>query len=397
MRLHNLIFDPIPFKGGSKIATSEALSQCQQDDVHFTIVTVDKAFWQQSELAANHEIKIISITAIPWLSRQCSGVWFWLNQLYFCLLLAVCLIRINKVDRFIAASGPGVDMSLYLVNYLLNKPIIQLIHGDVATSGAIGWCLTQTEKVFYLPSTKQSLNSALMRYFTRRFSLDISDTLANQYLNLNKFQPFVNGLSQKQWPSRCRVGNNHCFWAASLLKWKGLDLFVDALRSVNQELPTPTTVCYIKPKNINLNISEAPVPVPFTEWFHDPANLDELRQQCGIFVSTSTKEPFGLSILESLAAGQCVLIPQDGSYWDTQLTDGENCIKYMAGDADELAAKLIFLQLQPQKLEAIQIQAFKLAKQYQAEDCYRSIVTSVSQFNSAHAQAASIVAEGKKG
>ncbi|MBF4438182.1 glycosyltransferase, partial [Vibrio anguillarum] len=59
-----------------------------------------------------------------------------------------------------------------------------------------------------------------------------------------------------------------------------------------------------------------------------------------LFVSTSQQEPFGLSILEALAAGMCVIIPEDNAYWDSLLTHELNCLKYAANDVSSLAETL---------------------------------------------------------
>ncbi|HAS62536.1 MAG TPA: glycosyl transferase, partial [Vibrio sp.] len=187
----------------------------------------------------------------------------------------------------------------------------------------------------------------------------------------------------------------HCFWAASLLKWKGLERFVDALRIAHQTEPVFSTICYIKPKQINLAISMAPIPIPFTKWHHDPDNFDQLRSQCNIFISTSTKEPFGLSILESLAAGMCVIIPQDGSYWDEALTDKVNCLKYPEGDNATLSRLILQLHHEPQLLSAIQSQAYIFSHQYRAEHTYNNIVHAVTAETN-HTQPSSALDHAKK-
>ncbi|MEI8597440.1 glycosyltransferase [Vibrio sp. M60_M31a] len=118
------------------------------------------------------------------------------------------------------------------------------------------------------------------------------------------------------------------FWAASLLKWKGLETLIKASKRAAISQSVVLNVCYIRPVDTCLPISNAPVLLSHTIWYEDPENLDDIRSQSNIFVSTSCNEPFGLSILEALAAGMCVVIPSDGAYWDKTLTHNENCIKY---------------------------------------------------------------------
>ena len=393
MRQHNIIFDPIPFKGGSKIATSEALALCDQRKVRFTVITIDKAFWLNSQLAQQHSVRIISIKAVPWLSRQVQGLFFWLNQFYFTLVLLFCLSFLAKAHRVIGASGPGVDMAIYLIQRVFKVPVVQFIHGNVACSRSIGWCLTQAQHVFYLPSTKQSLLDSLQRFYTHHYDIENDNTKntdveghcvekstleANQYFQQAQFTPFINGISEQNWPSRSQTILPRCLWAASLLKWKGLEQFVEALRTAHQQEPVFSTICFIKPAQTNLTVSTAPVPLRYTDWYRDPCEFDQIRRQCNIFVSTSENEPFGLSILEALAAGMCVIIPQDGSYWDTVLNDGVNCLKYPPKDHNALSRVILQLHHNQQKLVPIQSKAHRFSQQYRAEQTYLNIVNTVS-------------------
>ncbi len=130
---------------------------------------------------------------------------------------------------------------------------------------------------------------------------------------------FVNGLSSKRSPKQANPISNRVFWYASLLKWKNVDLLLDAMK-LDDSCHLNATICYIKPNIEGVECSEPDFNQSNISWHESPENLDELRAQCGVFVSTSNNEPFGLSILEALAAGMCVVIPHDDSYWDRVLT-----------------------------------------------------------------------------
>jgi glycosyltransferase involved in cell wall biosynthesis len=118
--------------------------------------------------------------------------------------------------------------------------------------------------------------------------------------------------------------------------------------------------------------------IPGVTWRRQPDNLDQVRAGCNIFVSTSSKEPFGLSILESLAAGLCVVIPQDSAYWDRQLINNINCIKYIPGSAESLAKAIQTLLDHPSRIRRIGTAGSFFAEHYRAESCYQHIVATLA-------------------
>ncbi|EGU47607.1 glycosyltransferase [Vibrio ichthyoenteri ATCC 700023] len=376
--IHNLVFDPIPFKGGSKIATSEVLRQCDANKVTFTVLTVDSQFWRNSLLARQHDINIISFSSIPWVSRQFSGIFYWLNQSYFAVLLLWHIITQRKIEQVIGASGPGIDMAIYLAQLVRHFSIVQLVHGDVATSRSIGWCLTKAQQVYYLPSAHQSIVNALQCYIRHHTQIEDVAALTLFHIRSNHFYTFVNGIAEENWPSRANNQLPTCFWCASTLKWKGLDLFVDTLRQLHTTHAVRSHICFIQPKDISLDVSPAPVALWHTKWYQDPQDLDEIRRHCNIFISTSHREPFGLSILEALAAGMCVIIPQDGSYWDLKLTHKINCIKYKANDLQDLRHGIISVYRDHHLLQAMQIQGYQIAQRYKAKITYAQIINGIS-------------------
>ena len=366
-----LVFDPIPFKGGSKIATSDALNVCRVRDNRFLVMTVDPEFWQSSDFYANHNVQLVRIWPLLGLMKVHHGPLYWLNQLYLLLSLLFTLVCHRGVDKVVGASGPGIDMALYLLQRLVSLEVVQFIHGNVGLSRSIGYCLTRADAVFYLPCARESIKAALEAYLCHSTNISDSAPLAESYLSSAHYQSFVNGLPKSRWPSQCQTQLPVCFWAASLLKWKGLDTLVEAVRISARYKPFALNVCFIRPKETCLPVSQAPVNLKHTHWYHDPDNLDQIRSQSSIFISTSRNEPFGLSILEALAAGMCVLIPQDGAYWDQELTHNENCIKYQANDPDSLANALLYATSEQAILDRCSNNARLIANSYRAEFRYQ--------------------------
>lgn len=372
-----LIFDPITFKGGSKIATVEALSLCRADINHFVIATADVEFWKSCKLTASHSVDIVALPLIKPLAKQHYGLLYWLSQCYTALCLLFFLIKYKSIDRAIGASGPGMDMPLYIVKLLKNIELVQFIHGHVGNSRSIGYCLTVADKVFYLPSCRPSISVALRTYLERKTSIEDSGSLVEMYLTSRKYHTFVNGLPEDRWPTRCQTDFPVCFWAASLLKWKGLDLFVEALKHAAHIKPIASNICYIRPIDTAIPTSTAPVVIKYTNWYQDPQELDTIRSQSNIFVSTSHKEPFGLSILEALAAGMCVVIPQDGSYWDKRLTHNLNCIKYLPDDANSLCDALLYAVKDRTNFKRCIDNGMMIAEEYRAEQRYLDFVKTI--------------------
>ncbi len=151
-----------------------------------------------------------------------------------------------------------------------------------------------------------------------------------------------------------------------------MDLLLDAMK-LDDSCHLNATICYIKPNIEGVECSQPNFTQANIEWHESPDNLDELRAQCGVFVSTSENEPFGLSILEALAAGMCVVIPHDDSYWDRVLTHGKNCIKYTPKDAASLHNAIVLLNESPWLKVTMGLEALHVARLYTAERCYFSI------------------------
>jgi len=374
---HCLIFDPIPFSGGSKIATREAAYRCLQNNVKFTILTASTRCWNDTAFNQKHSVSFIKFYCPQYLLLATTGWKYRLKQAYFCLLIFYSLLKIAKVQVAIGASGPGVDMALYLCQRIFRYRLIQLIHGPVGISRSIGYCLTRANTTFYLQCCRPSMLRAMAFYYNDHLEEKVCEKLASFNLASPHYFPFKNGISKHNWPTPCFYGEPTVFWAASLLKWKGLDTLVHAEQILSAKISIKYHVCFIRPKHINLDISNVPAEMEHFQCYDEPRNLDEIRSKSNIFVSTSCNEPFGLSVLEALAAGMCVLIPKDGSYWDKTLTHNVNCIKYRPGSAASLANALFQLTLNPVDIVRIGLSALKISERYHAETCYQKIVDSI--------------------
>ena len=374
---HGLIYDPIPFAGGSKIATLEMLMTTHEsiekqadDNVSFTIVTADPDSWRTAVSKLN--ARIITLPNWGFLTVP-QGVRYWVAQLVLALILMATVIRLPRISYSVGASNPGIDMALYIVKWVWRMPIIQLVHGPVGLSRSIGYCFTRADSIFYLSSSIDSIRAAISCYFSKAHDSKQAEIMTRAVLESARFESFTNGLTQANWPTQSTGTSSDVFWAASLLKWKGLETLNEALDITNQATPWNTNICYITPQNTHLGVSSLPTESTYTKLFHAPNNLDQIRASSGIFVSTSINEPFGLSVLESLAAGLCVVIPSDGAYWDRVLEDNVNCLKFAPQDPQSLYEAVQTLIDEPQLRQRLSQASLDIAKQYRAEHCYASI------------------------
>lgn len=359
---HIVILDPIPFAGGSKVSTKHILSQLESKPVRISILTSDPDTW------AKTQAYVKTLYMPKQLEKTEQGLSYFARHFLIALQLLWLRLFVGRMDTALAASGPGVDLGLYLARFLLGYRLLQMVHGPVARSRTIGRCLLSADEVYYLDSTRDSLNHAISA------TGSLEDVSA-----FPQFQTFRNGLPKAFWPTRCQYDYAVLFWAASLLKWKGLDTLTKALSHMTPSERPETHICFIRPKQTNLAVSNAPQCITKVFWHEAPEQLDAIRAHSNIFVSTSTKEPFGLSILEAMAAGMCVIIPSDGAYWDTQLTDGENCLKYLPDDEADLARTLAKAQQNMQSLKELGEEAFQIARQYRAELCFSAICEALTQ------------------
>lgn len=376
-----LVYDPVSFTGGSKVAMSHIIEECPNSRP--IIITCDPDSWKST-------YKIISIYLPKRLQRASSGLPFYGKQLLLGIQLSIIFLSYFRIKKIAVISGPAVDISALLLSQLFRKYAIQLIQGPISRSKIALLGLSMSRRIFYLASCQQNITDLIQH--------KSESDIANIH---QKSAIFTNGLPQHQWPTPtlninaddiridCKDQDNtnslpsstssRVFWAASLLKWKGIDILEKAINCHLKNTDIQAKICYIKPQNTALDCHPVPQNNNQISVWENPDNLDEIRSQCNIFVSTSQHEPFGLSILEAMAARLCPVIPKDGAYWDMQLTHGVNCFKYTPNDPQSLARILWLLSRHAFCITSTGQRAQDIASQYKAKDTYRAIVQALSE------------------
>jgi len=380
-----LIYDPVPFKGGSKKVMKTIIAELPKN-IDVWVISNDTDSWCDSGDDCDHRsIHFVPLFSPRFLQNKTMGILYFIKHFIYLFSLIVTLIKLKRFSKIIGFSGPNVDFSLYLLTELINIDIIQLIQGDIAHSKVSGFGLARAKKVFYLPSTHASILHALKSYYRNKcgnndFQSDF------EYMENSKYFPFVNGINcsnikAKETGIKNRDNNIEkvgFLWAASLLKWKRVEIFIAAMANLNDSAKGVdkyfANVCYIEPQTdayVDINSFDQ---VKNIHWYADPDNLNDIRANSSVFISTSEDEPFGLSILESMAAGLAIVIPADNAYWDQHLTDGFDCVKYVPNNIESLVHALTSLLEDPTFLLQISQQGKDSAQQYCHLQCYSQIL-----------------------
>ena len=433
-------FDPIPFSGGSKKVVNSIIQLLPKRDITITVATANPSDWQKvSELNGElipiiNTLKIIKIRNIDFLQQAETGLLYFACQILLASQLLFIQLFNKRFTLLIGTSGPGVDLALYFFNYFYKKPLFQFVQGPIAPSRTIARCLLCCTSLCYLASTKMSIENCLTNFITRNNSGKPNkknkelNLLAEKVLDGDNFFELNNGLTRHDWPTQIKHANiikninsiysddsaktimgddkhvckkrnmdidRDIFWAASILKWKGLDILLDALNLFDESKRPFSSICYIKPKNTTLSASIAPQDICNVNWYEQPENIDKIRKNHKIFVSTSVKEPFGLSVLEALAAGMVVVIPNDGAYWDQELVHGENCFKYQANNSKDLKDKISYLLSSEKLMLTLGKNSLVVAENYRAEKTYKPIIEILMNIESAASHSYSLVHANK--
>lgn len=136
-----------------------------------------------------------------------------------------------------------------------------------------------------------------------------------------------------------------------LMKWKGQELFINAAAKVTNKASFYVIGGLFWEDTIyGEELKELSERLGLRECVHFTGNIDNISEALhalDIVVSTSTKpEPFGLTIIEAMAASKPVIAPGFGAAPEI-VVDGETGLLYTPADADSLASSIDYLLKNP--------------------------------------------------
>ncbi len=356
-----LIYDPVPHKDLTKTVMKTIVAELPSS-IDVWVISNDEESW------CNSNVHLVKLFSPHFLQNKTSGIFYFIKHIIYLFSLISNMMKLQRFRKIIGFSGPSADFSLYLLSELVHIEIIQLIQCNTANSRIENFGLKRASQLFYLPSTYHPILPVL----------ESQHNYIDNDMTKQNFIPFVNDLNS---PTNKRQESNNqisFLWTASLLRWKRVEFFINALAKLNN--PHENTdkyfanLCYIEPQsNTYLNIDTLDT-VKNIHWYLKAKKLNDLRANSSLFISTSKSEAYGLSILESMAAGLAIVIPTDSAYWDQHLTDGYDCVKYTPNNMESLIQALTRLVDDPALLLKISQQAKLSAQQYCNLYCYSHII-----------------------
>jgi glycosyltransferase involved in cell wall biosynthesis len=154
-------------------------------------------------------------------------------------------------------------------------------------------------------------------------------------------------------------------------KYKSIDHLLRAFALVRKEFPSARLMIVgdgdyrpaLEQLARRLNLAEA---VIFTGYVSEEEKVQRL-QEMHIVVNTSSKEGWGLTVIEANACGTCVIASDVPGLRDS-VVDGETGLLYQYGNIDELAEKILLLLRDDELRTRLSKNALEWSNEFRWED-----------------------------
>ncbi|MCK4258585.1 MAG: glycosyltransferase family 4 protein [Halanaerobiales bacterium] len=156
------------------------------------------------------------------------------------------------------------------------------------------------------------------------------------------------------------------FFVGRLVQEKGVQVLIEAIPEILLEYPKTKFVIAGKgPKQGELKYLASKLGIYdriYFTGFIDDEIRNNLYQTCDLAVFPSMYEPFGIVVLEAMAAKVPVLVTNVGGLGEI-VEDGVNGIKVHQGSSHELALGILRVLKDPKLSDKLKLNGFKLAKE----------------------------------
>ncbi|MCJ2375341.1 hypothetical protein LNL84_00675 [Vibrio sp. ZSDZ34] len=377
---HCLIFDAA-VSATTRETTQRALTNCAHNHVDYTILTKDKKSWQKSEFCAHHNVQF---SLLPdWVSQQShSTLQRWSSHFILLLMLLWNLGFRRKKDLVIGISNPYLDKPLYQMRLWFGFQLTQFVQEKFTPNASSGKGCCQSDRLFYLPSLAEDIIKAIECFQHAELpEIQANHCAQIKFASLNA-QEMIPDLSLSDWPSQCQYNTPKLFWSASSDPNESFLDIIESLKTLSQQRAIQGAICFRKKANAILHSQYEAMPmtpIKGIEWFENAPYIDALRSQCNILLISPNHLNVERDVLFAMAAGMCVVLPKDNSYWDNQLTENIHCMKYQPQNLQSLVETINALLDDCDLIYQIGLNASELAQKIQGVDSYKTISRYINQ------------------
>ena len=120
--------------------------------------------------------------------------------------------------------------------------------------------------------------------------------------------------------------------------------------------------------------------------FKNQNELKKIYRSADVFIMSSTREPWGLTVNEAMAAGNAVISSDNvGSSYDL-IKNGKNGFIFKNGNAQDLANKIVKIVKNKKKLEKFKLESINIISKWDFNACYFGLKNRLNAFKNEMSQ-----------
>jgi hypothetical protein len=100
-----LIYDPVPYKGGSKKVMKSIIAELPSN-IQVWVISNDNDSWCD---VSNNNVHFVSLFSPQWLQSKTTGFFYFIKHFVYLFSLIANMIKLKRFTKIIGFSGPNVD------------------------------------------------------------------------------------------------------------------------------------------------------------------------------------------------------------------------------------------------------------------------------------------------